>query len=113
MPQVENKPHEDLTDLLAEKPTLKDDQIGRLQQKLDYERDARREERFIFIVVLVILLDVVFFSVMPSFGGPIALLILELLILIPLAKRMGMEEIAAILDRVLNNMASNSKDRDS
>ena len=49
----------------------------------------------------------------PSFGGPIALLILALLILIPLAKRMGMEEIAAILDRVLNNVAGNSKDRGS
>lgn len=113
MPPVENKPHENLTDLLVEEPTLKDDQIERLQKKLDYERDARREERFIFIVVLVILLDVVFFSIMPSFGGPIALLILELLILIPLAKRMGMEEIAAILDRVLNNVAGNPKDKGS
>ena len=113
MQPVENKPHENLTDLLVEEPTLKDDQIERLQKKLDYERDARREERFIFIVVLVILLDVVFFSIMPSFGGPIALLILELLILIPLAKRMGMEEIAAILDRVLNNVAGNPKDRGS
>lgn len=111
MQPVENKPHENLTDLLVEEPTLKDDQIERLQKKLDYERDARREERFIFIVVLVILLDVVFFSIMPSFGGPIALLILELLILIPLAKRMGMEEIAAILDRVLNNVAGNPRDR--
>ena len=52
MPPVENKPHEDLTDLLVEEPTIKDDQIERLQKKLDYERDARREERFIFIVVL-------------------------------------------------------------
>ena len=51
MPQVENNPHENLTDLLVEEPTLKDDQIGTLQQKLGYERDARREERFIFIVV--------------------------------------------------------------
>mgnify|MGYP001619090762 FL=1 len=112
MPLPENKPHENLTDLLIEEPTVKDDQIESLQKKLDYERDARLEERFIYIVVLVILLDVVFFSIMPSFGGPISLLILELLILIPLAKRMGMEEIATILDKVLNRVAGNSKDRD-
>ncbi len=112
MQQEENKSHENLTDLLVEVPTLKDSQIDALQKKLDYERDARREERFIYIVVLVILLDIVFFSIMPSFGGPIALLILELLILIPLAKRMGMEEIATILDNVLNRVAGNSKDRD-
>ncbi|MBS0498361.1 MAG: hypothetical protein JSR51_12025 [Proteobacteria bacterium] len=105
------EPQDDLTDLLVEEPTIKDDQIANLQKKLDYERDARLEERFIFIVILVILLDIVFFSIMPSFGGPLALLILELLILIPLAKRMGMEEIASILDRVLNNVAGNSKER--
>ena len=112
MQPVENKPHENLTDLLVEEPTLKDDQIERLQKKLDYERDARLEERFIFIVVLVILLDVVFFSIMPSFGGPIALLILELLILMPLAYRMGMEEIATMLNGVLNRVAGHSKERD-
>lgn len=106
----ERKPHEDLAELLIEKPTVKDDQIERLQQRLNYEQDARREERFVYIVVLVILLDVVFFSIMPSFGGPISLLILELLILIPLAKRMGMEEIASVLDRVLNRVAGNSKE---
>lgn len=37
MQPVENKPHENLTDLLGEVPTLKDDQIERLQKKLDYE----------------------------------------------------------------------------
>lgn len=112
MHHKENEPHENLTELLVEEPTVKDDQIERLQQRLNYEQDARREERFIYIVVLVILLDVVFFSIMPSFGGPISLLILQLLILIPLAKRMGMEEIASILDRVLNRVAGNSKDRE-
>ena len=112
MPPLENKPHEDLTDLLVEKPTVKDDQIERLQSQLDGERDARLEERFIYIVVLVILLDVVFFSIMQNFGGPIALLILELLILIPIARRMGMEEIATMLDGVLNKVAGHSKERD-
>jgi hypothetical protein len=107
-----SEPQDNLTDLLLEEPTIKDDQIANLQKKLNYERDARLEERFIFIVILVILLNVVFFSIMPSFGGPLALLILELLILIPLAKRMGMEEIAGILDRVLNNVAGKSKDKD-
>jgi hypothetical protein len=112
MQREEKKSRNSLTELLVEEPTVKDNQIENLQKKLDYERDARREERFVYIVVMVILLDVVFFSIMPSFGGPIALLILELLILIPLAKRMGMEEIATILDRVLNRVAGNSKERD-
>ena len=83
----------------------KDQQIQELQDELAEEKDARREERFVWIVVSVMLLDIAFFSVMPSFGGPIALLVLQLLVLIPLAKRLGMEEVAQILSRVLDRMA--------
>lgn len=85
--------------------TKQDEQISELQKKLEAVRDARREDQFVGIVLIVLLLDVVFFSIMPTFGGPLALLVLELLILIPLARRMGMEEIATILSRVLHRMA--------
>ena len=61
------------------------------------------------MVVVVLLLDVVFFSVLPTFGGPLALILLELLVLIPLAKRMGMEEIAELLSRLLDHMAGRTK----
>ncbi|MER9180517.1 hypothetical protein [Mesorhizobium sp. M0408] len=96
--------------LVSSEPSPKDKQIEELQAKLAHERDARLEERFIFIVIAVMLLDVVFFTLMPTFGGPIALLILELLVLIPLAKRMGMEEIATILGRVLDRMVAKGGD---
>ena len=100
-----------LFERLAREPsTLRDRQIEELQQSLTAERDARREDRFVFIVALVILFDVAFFAVMPSFGGPLALLILELLVLIPLARRMGMQEIATILDRVLGRIAGKAGD---
>ena len=61
------------------------------------------------MVVVVLLLDVVFFSVLPTFGGPLALILLELLVLFPLAKRMGMEEIAELLSRLLDHMAGRTK----
>ena len=95
---------------LGAAPTKTDQQIEELQERLAHERDARREDRFVFIAVTVLLLDIVFFSVMPTFGGPLALLVLELLILIPLAKRMGMEEIAQILSSVIHRMAGKASD---
>ena len=98
-----------LDELIPEAPTPRDQQVQELQEALAGERDARREERFLFIVVGVLLLDVVFFSVIDNFGGPLALLILQMLILVPLAKRMGMEEIATILDRVLGRLVDNAK----
>jgi hypothetical protein len=111
-PPPPDKP-EVISSLLPEQPTLRDEQINALQESLAAERDARREDRFIFIVAFVILFDVAFFTVMPNFGGPLALLILELLILIPLARRMGMEEIAALIDRVLHRMAGKVDDTDA
>ena len=77
------------------------DQLAELQFKHARERDARREDWFMAIVLIIIIFDVMFFSVMPSFGGPIALVILQLLFLIPLATRLGMQEIAKIIGRVL------------
>lgn len=86
-------------------PTKADIQIQELQECLEKERDARKEERFFFSLLTVILLDVVFFSVMDTFAAPLALLVLELLVLIPLARRMGVNEIAQIISRVLDRIA--------
>lgn len=96
--------------LVTGEPSKQDQQIEELQERLENERDARREDRFIFIGTVIILLDVVFFTLMPTFGGPLALVILELLFLIPLAKRMGMEEIAQILSSVLHRIAGKASD---
>lgn len=94
--------------LTTERESKVDEQIFELQEHLERERDARKEDRFVFIVVVVLLLDIVFFSVMTTFGGPLALLVLELLILIPLARRMGMQEIAQILSSVIDRLAGKS-----
>lgn len=79
-----------------------------LQEQLTHEKDARQEERFLFIVISVMLLDVVFFAVMPTFSGPVALLLMQLLVLIPLARRMGLEEVAQLTSRILDHAAKKS-----
>ena len=107
---VDDKPQKDFRLLTSEEPSKQDQQVQELQSQLERERDGRKEDRFVGLVVLVMLLDVVFFSVMDTFGGPLALLVLELLILIPLARQMGMEEIAQILSRVLHRMAGKTSD---
>ena len=67
----------DFEEHLPDEPQQPTEQIESLQKQLDDERDLRREERFFFIIAVVILLDVVFFSVLNTWGGPIALVILE------------------------------------
>lgn len=103
-------PDTGFSSLLSEENGKKDQQIAELQADLAAERDARREDRFVGIVIIVILLDISVFTVMPTFGGPLALLVLQLLVLIPLASRMGMEEVKTILGNVLNRMAGRAGD---
>lgn len=95
--------------LVAAELTTQDKVIAELQERLTQERDGRREDRFVGIVLLVLLLDVVFFTVV-SFGGALALLVLQLLILVPLAQRMGMEEVAQTISSVLHRLAGKAGD---
>ncbi|MCY4306167.1 MAG: hypothetical protein OXC62_15535 [Aestuariivita sp.] len=102
---------DDIQDLsISPNVTSQDQSIQELEKELTAEKDARREERFFCIVICIIFFDVVCFTVMPNFGGPFAILVLELLILIPLARRMGMEEIAEILNSVITRLAGKGKD---
>jgi hypothetical protein len=105
------KPPKAFDVVLSEEPSTTDRQIAELQEKLTAERDGRREDRFVAIVLLAVILDVAFFSVI-SWGGSLALLVLELVILIPLARRMGMEELGQVISRVLNRVAGKSFDGD-
>lgn len=80
--------------------------IEDLQEQIQQLKDSKREDRFVFITVAILLLNVVFFSVMPTFGGPLALVILELIILVPLARKLGMEEIVQIISRTLDRISA-------
>lgn len=105
-----NEPIDEFNKLLDGKPaTAEDKLIQELQESLTEIRDARKEDSFIFIFVSVILLDIVFFSVMPNSAGPIVLFVLELLILIPLARKLGVEQIVELMDRVLSRMIGGLK----
>lgn len=84
----------------------RDQQIEDLQERLAGEKDARIEDRFFFVFIALILLNVVFFSVLDNLGGPVALLLLELAFLALLAKRMGMEEVYTLFDRFAGRIAS-------
>jgi len=88
-------------------------QIERLEEELQDVKDGRLEERFVFVVVVILLLNVVFFSVLPNFAGPVAMVVLELLILVPIARRMGMQEMSELLDRILHRATKGFSGRDS
>ena len=115
-PENNDEPASDRGDVFAEwdldVTNIYSAQIEKLQEELTEERDGRREDRFFGIFALVLLLDIILFYVMDSWAAPLAIVILELLFLIPLAKRMGMDEFAQMIDRFLGRLASEIKSKD-
>ena len=77
--------------------------IARLSAKLEAARDAHKEERFIWVMVIVIIVDAFLFMHMDSWAGPVCISILELLFLIHFGRKHGVEDISVIIDKILKS----------
>lgn len=89
----------------SETPGKKDEALEAVQQQLAAAQDARREERFIWIVICVILVDVLWFRNATNAVVPIIVLLLELVVLFILAKRMGVEEVGGLFHRMMDGIS--------
>ena len=108
MQDKENNKPLDLTGNLQKQEKL-DQTIEELARDLEKERDKRKEERFGWILVVVILFDAYIFTLMPSATGPFVIGTFELAGLIFLAEKMGIQGAAEIFDKI----ASSFKGTDS
>lgn len=89
---------DDISNIVREPATKRDDTIAALEARLEKERDARKEERFCFIVGLVIMFNFVTFPSMQTWGAPIAILALETVVLLGVAKQCGVDYVAKLID---------------
>lgn len=77
-----------------------------LADQLEEAKDRRKEERFIWIVIVTLLVNVLWFKDSSNATLPIVALVLELIVLIVLAKRMGIEDVVELMDRLLHTVGS-------
>lgn len=89
----------------------KDMQIAELQSEIVSLKDCVNEDRFVSLLIILILLNVIFFSHTEGWGAPITILVLELILLFILARKLGVEDITNILDKYLLNgyLSKNNK----
>ncbi|HEX2559132.1 hypothetical protein [Phenylobacterium sp.] len=83
------------------KANKKDAALEALQEQLEGEKDARSEERFVWIVLMVILLDIIWFRDSENPTLPVVVLVLELVALMVLARRMGVDDYVTLVGRIL------------
>lgn len=72
-----------------------------LERELQYEKEARREERFIFLVFIVALVDAFIFMSMQSWTGPVVIGLIQLVGFTVYARRAGVDEVVQLLDKLL------------
>ncbi len=82
----------------------KDKLITELQDDLEAEKDGRKSDRFLYMLVAVIVLDIHVFASMQSWSGPLSILALELLFLVVIADRFDISVVERFLDKALSSV---------
>ena len=94
---------DDLEKLVGkDEESARDRQVSALEDEIQSLKNSRKEERFLFILAAVIALDFHVFHSSESWGYPIAILVLELLFLIPVARMCGVDEFVVWMNKLLN-----------
>lgn len=88
---------------LSKNLTKNDEQIAKLQGELSAERDSRKEERFIWIILSMFFFDCFLFSNV-SFWMGLLLFLFEITILMIFAKWLGIEYAVKILKPLSNTI---------
>ena len=74
------------------------EKVAELEQEVQRERDRRLEERFGWIFLLNILVDMVVFRGMEAWTAPLIIGGFQAVALVILAKRLGVNEVLPVLD---------------
>lgn len=74
--------------------------VARLESDLQKERDERKEERFYWIAGLVMVGNVPIFAGMPSAWLCLPIFLLEVVILIGLADKLGVDRVSVLLEKL-------------
>lgn len=83
-------------------PSENDDHaIASLSKRLQESENSRKEERFMFVIVITVLLDATILSTTSAWTTPILVGLLELVGLAIYARQCGVEEVEKFADKIL------------
>lgn len=76
------------------------DQVASLQGKVDELEDKLKEERFLWILVLTVIIDMIVFDRIENWAGALVIGILQLIGLVVLAQKCRVDPIIPLIDRI-------------
>lgn len=78
--------------------------IAQLERNLEELKVKKNEDRLCFLVALIILIDVIFFTHMGgNWAAPICILILELILLIVVGRRLDVKDVEMLTNNILRS----------
>jgi hypothetical protein len=96
-------PEHGLRDLLLREPSSadpKDQQIAELQDEIQAVQEKASEERFLWVLVFVVLVDIMVLGSMGNWSAPIVIGIIQLIGIVIWADRCGVNAVAPLVDRL-------------
>lgn len=76
-------------------------QIAELQRQIQSIQEKASEERFLWVLTFVIVVDFAWFTSMANWAAPVVIGVLELIGLLVWADRCGVNAVAPLVDRLL------------
>lgn len=73
-----------------------------IQQELEKERDARKEERFIWLCAVLLLFDIFAFKEMETWSGPIIIGVVQIVFIVAIGRKWGMDHIWTLTERLVD-----------
>ena len=89
-------------------PTKLDDTAAELERQLQYEKDHRKEERFLWLFAVVLLMDIITFPLIT--WSSIFIALLELIFLMVAAKWLGVDWAVVLIERVFDKYINQRDD---
>jgi hypothetical protein len=102
-----NNPEASLQQLMKIDEDQKDDlvdcsAIAKLEERIQKLEDEKNEERFLWILSTIILIDFILMPQINNSGASLIIGIIEIILIILLARKFGIDEVEKIFDKLLN-----------
>jgi len=89
--------------------TPADESSARLETRVSELLSKNAEERFIWSIIVLVLFDCLAFERLSNWGAPVAIFGVEIILMLVIARRCGVQDIVLLLDKALQLWGPNRR----